>query len=88
MKPAGPVNDLKAKDDLDITQACECKQEKPSQPKKREKSLEVKEINPVEIVRTKKSLGCGTFGVCYLAYYRSIVVAVKEFRMNFKQDKQ
>ena len=49
LKPAGPVKDLKAKDDLDITQACECKQEKPSQPKKREKSSEVKEINPVII---------------------------------------
>lgn len=82
MKPAGPINDQKAKDDLDIEQACERKKEKPAQPKKRDKSSDVKEINPVEIVRTEKSVGCGTFGVCYLAYYRSILVAVKEFRMN------
>ena len=87
LEPAGPVNDLRAKYDLGITQACECKQEKPSQSKKREKSSEVKEINPVEIVRTKKSLGCGTFGVCYLAYYRSIVVAVKKFRMNLNKSR-
>ena len=33
-------------------------------------------------MRTEKSLGCGTFGIWYLAYYRSILVAVKEFRMN------
>ena len=36
----------------------------------------------MEIMRNEKSIGCGTFGVCYLAYYRSILVAVKEFRMN------
>ena len=44
--------------------------------------MSVKEINLVEIVRTEISLGCGTFGVCYLAYYRSILVPIKEFRMN------
>ena len=82
LKPAGPINDQKAKDDLDIDQACEHKKEKPAQPKKRDRSSDVKEINPVEIVRTEKSRGCATFSVCYLAYYRSILVAVKEFRMN------
>ena len=37
-----------------------------------------------EIVRTEKSLGCGTFGGCYLAYYRNITVAVKEYGMKSK----
>lgn len=35
-------------------------------------------------MRSEKFLGCGTFGVCYLAHYRSILVAVKEFRMKSK----
>ena len=82
LKPAGPINDQKAKDDLDIDQACERKKEKAAQPKKRDRSSDVKEINLVEIVCTEKSLGCATFSVCHLAYYRSILVAVKEFRMN------
>lgn len=44
----------------------------------------MKEVNPVEIVRTEKSLGCGTFGVCYLAYYRNLTVAVKEYQIKSK----
>ena len=43
-------------------------------------SMHVKKIYPSLIVRTEKFLGCGTFGNCYLAYYRDIVVAVKELR--------
>ena len=64
-------------------QACERK-EKSAEPKQRSKTSSVKEINPVEIVRTEKSLDSGTFGVCYLAYYRNITVAVKEYRMKSK----
>jgi len=71
LKPAGLINDQKVKDDLDINPAREHKKEKPAQPKERDESSEIKEINPVQIVRTEKSIGCGTFGVCYLAYYRS-----------------
>ena len=44
----------------------------------------VKEINPMEIVQTEISLGCGTFGGCYLAYYRNITVAIKEYSMKPK----
>ena len=40
----------------------------------------VKEINPSLVVRTEKFLGSGTFGNCYLAYYRDLLVAVKEFK--------
>ena len=39
-----------------------------------------KEINPSEVVRSEKFLGSGSFGTCYLAYYRGISVAVKEFK--------
>ena len=39
-----------------------------------------KEINPSLVVRTTKFLGAGTFGSCYLAFYRDMVVAVKEFK--------
>ena len=88
LKPAGLINVQKAKDHhLAINQARERKKEKPAQPKKRDESSVVKEIDPVEIVRSEKSIGCGTFGVCYLAYYRSILVAVKEFRMNSNESR-
>ena len=40
----------------------------------------VREIDPFLVVRSKTFLGCGTFGNCYLANYRDIVVAVKEFK--------
>lgn len=83
LKPAGPVYNQKANEEK-AKQACERKEEKPAQPKQQSKTSAVKEINPVEIVRTEKSLGCGTFSVCYLAYYRSIMVAVKEYRMKSK----
>ena len=43
-----------------------------------------KEISCREIVRSEKFLGCGTFGTCYLAHYRSIMVAVKEFKERSK----
>ena len=39
-----------------------------------------KEINPSQVVRSEKFLGSGSFGTCYLAYYRGISVAVKEFK--------
>ncbi|XP_068724100.1 probable serine/threonine-protein kinase DDB_G0267514 [Montipora capricornis] len=42
----------------------------------------VKEINPSEVIRSEKTLGCGTFGVCYLAHYRGTVVKVKELRLR------
>ena len=42
----------------------------------------IKEIDPSEIVRSEKSLGQGTFGTCYLAHYREILVAVKEFKLQ------
>ena len=40
----------------------------------------LKEINPSLVVRTEKFLGAGTFGNCYLAYYRDLLVAVKEYK--------
>lgn len=40
----------------------------------------VREIDPCLIVRSEKFLGCGSFGDCYLAHYRDILVAVKEFK--------
>ena len=39
-----------------------------------------KEIDPSLVVRMTKFLGAGTFGSCYLAFYRDMVVAVKEFK--------
>jgi len=41
------------------------------------------EVNPVEIVRTEKSLGCGTFVACYVAYYRTSLLHLKA-RMKSK----
>ena len=42
----------------------------------------MKEIDPSELVRSEKSLRQGTFGMCYLAHYRGILVAVKEFKLQ------
>lgn len=72
-RPAGLISSQKANTSFAHTN---------TEPKRRNETSGVKEINPMEIVRTEKSLGCGTFGVCYLAHYRSILVAVKEFRMK------
>lgn len=79
-----PVRNQRVNEE-ETKKACERRDEKSAEPKQRSKTASsVKEINPVEIVRTEKSLGCGTFGVCYLAYYRNITVAVKEYRMKSK----
>ncbi|KAL9951843.1 hypothetical protein ACROYT_G044578 [Oculina patagonica] len=40
----------------------------------------VKEIDPSLLVKSEKFLGSGTFGNCYLAYYRDVVVTVKEYK--------
>ena len=40
----------------------------------------VREIDPSLVVKTKTFLGSGSFGNCYLAFYRDLVVAVKEFK--------
>lgn len=40
----------------------------------------VRELDPALIVRSEKFLGCGSFGNCYLAHYRDVLVAVKEFK--------
>ena len=45
-------------------------------------SVPMKEINPSEVAKSTKFLGCGSFGTCYLAYYRGMPVAVKEFRLR------
>ena len=45
-----------------------------------------KEIDPSLVVRTTKFLGAGTFGSCYLAFYRDMVVAVKEFKERKNAD--
>ena len=45
-----------------------------------------KEIDPSLVVRMTKFLGAGTFGSCYLPFYRDMVVAVKEFK-EFKERK-
>ena len=76
-----PVHNQRVSEEKTI-QACE-PEEKSTEPKQRSKTTSaVKEMNPVKIVRTEKSLGSGTFGVCYLAHYRNITVAVKEYKMK------
>ena len=45
-------------------------------------SVPMKEIHPSEVAKSTKFLGCGSFGTCYLAYYRRIPVAVKELRLR------
>ena len=45
-------------------------------------SVPMKEIHPSEVAKSTKFLGYGSFGTYYLAYYRGISVAVKEFRLQ------
>lgn len=40
----------------------------------------IKEIAPCDIVKSEKCIGAGTFGSCYLATYRGLMVVVKEFK--------
>ena len=57
--------------------------------KKRNKDKErrkFKEIDPSLVVRTTKFLGVRTIGSCYLAFYRDMVVAVKEFKKRKNVD--
>ena len=42
--------------------------------------VHVREIDPSLVFRTKTFLGSGSFRNCYLAFYRDLVVAVKEFK--------
>ena len=48
-------------------------------------SVPMKEIHPSEVAKSTTFLGCGLFGTCYLAYYRGIPVAVKEFRLRISR---
>jgi len=41
----------------------------------------IKEIASCEIVKITSRLESGTYGSCYLANYRGMLVAVKEFRL-------
>lgn len=42
----------------------------------------IKEISQNSIVKLQKSISSGTFGACYLANYRGMVVAVKELKVR------
>ena len=44
----------------------------------RESSLAIKEINPSDVVRGNKFLGCGPFGTWHLVHFRGILVNIKE----------
>ena len=44
----------------------------------------IKEIRPMEIIRSEKFLVSGTFGSRYLAHYRGYIITVKEFKVTEK----
>jgi len=55
----------------------------PKDPVKSKRQVEhrhVRELDPSLIVTSEKFLGCGSFGNCYLAHYRDVLVAIKEFK--------
>lgn len=87
--PSGRTSmSCKPQDDQSKRKAAD-KLAKKTQPPRPDKALAkstanhgVKESNPQDVVRSEKTLGCGTFGVCYLAHFRGIMVAVKEFRLR------
>ena len=82
---AGNAATIGRKEDRVATSVREVAQQirgEPAKPPRRPVDVQhnVKEINPLLVVRTEKFLGSGTFGNCYLAYYRDLLVAVKEFK--------
>lgn len=82
---AGNSGTIGRKEDRVVTSVREVAEQKrgePANPPRRRVDVQhhVKEINPSLVVRTEKFLGSGTFGNCYLAYYRDLLVAVKEFK--------
>lgn len=42
----------------------------------------IKEISENSLRKLQKSISSGTFGACYLANYRGMVVAVKELKVH------
>lgn len=46
----------------------------------------IKEIAACEVIKGKKCLGAGTFGSCYLANYRGLLVVVKEYHSRSNTD--
>ena len=53
-----------------------------------EKTNKLKEIQPRSLVKLGKVIGSGTFGVCHLARYRGITVAVKELKSKGNEKAQ
>ncbi|XP_068690592.1 misshapen-like kinase 1 [Montipora foliosa] len=82
---AGNSATIGRKEDRVVTSVRELAEQKRGEPANRPRRQvdiqhHVKEINPLLVVRTEKFLGSGTFGNCYLAYYRDLLVTVKEFK--------
>lgn len=46
----------------------------------KKRRLEIKEIDPAHVVKSKFLLGSGTYGSCYLGSYRGMTVVVKELK--------
>jgi len=82
---AGNSGTIGRKEDRVVTSVREVAEQKrgePANPPRRPVDVQhrVKEINPSLVVWTEKFLGSGTFGNCYLTYYRDLLVAVKEVK--------
>ena len=69
-----------------LQEVAEHKRGEPPNPPRRPVYVQhhVEEISPLLVVRTEKFIGSGTFGNCYLACYRDLLVAVKEFKSSKK----
>ena len=48
----------------------------------------IKEISQNSVVKLQKSISSGTFGACYLAHYRGMVVAVKELKVRGHSERE
>jgi len=51
-------------------------------PAKKQRTSMLKEIDSNHVVRTQKHLGSGSYGSCFLAFYRGMTVVVKELKVN------
>lgn len=79
----GSTKEVEAKKSAEKAMKKLAEEKKRNEDKERRK---FKEINPSLVVRTTNFLGAGTFGSCYLAFYRDMVAAVKEFKRRKNVD--
>lgn len=83
-----PIGEKKVKSNVGEEKSPVLKKKKTSNENPDEVSVHpngVKELQVSTLVKCNKFIGCGTFGVCHLAFYRGITVVIKNFSLSKRQ---